>query len=103
MKPIFAIQEDKAMQSMRDSWITKDPEVQARIRTSAAEVIEASTISWRAGFQAGLESAVLTLRQEHEELSKELMAAFAMETAPEEETKVIPMVQTINKVDIPKA
>ena len=100
MKPVYAITEEQALLEMKQNWIQKDPEVQARVRVSAAEVVEASQISWRAGFQAGLMSAIMTIKQVNEEVAKELMLAFKGEEMALPEQKPIPMVKT---VDIPKA
>ena len=73
MKPIYAITEEQALLEIKNNWLMNDPEVQARVRTSAAELVEASQIAWRAGFQAGLASAIMTLKENHSEVAKELM------------------------------
>lgn len=102
MKPVYAITEEQALQEIKSNWLTNNPEVQARIRTSAAELVEASQIAWRAGFQAGLASAVMTLNtSDHHDTAKELMEAFKGEEIALPEQEPIPMVNVIKKEKIP--
>ena len=103
MKPIYAITEEQALQEIKSNWLTTNPELQARIRTSAAELVEASQIAWRAGFQAGLASAVMTLKEKYHDEAKELMEAFKGEEIALPEQEAIPMVKTIKKEKIPQA
>lgn len=98
MKPIYAITEEQALQEIKQNWLTDNPEVQARIRTSAAELVEAAQISFRAGFQAGLASAIMTLKEKHHDTAKELMEAFKGEEIGLPESKPVPIAVKTAKI-----